>query len=54
MLRLVQQSVAVTVRRAFKACPLQAWELAADPRISVGEKKKCPPQKIKRSAQVRM
>ena len=31
----------------------QAWELAADPRISVG-KKKCLPPKIKRSAQIRM
>ena len=30
----------------------QAWELAADPRISV--EKKCPPPKIKRSAQIRM
>ena len=31
----------------------QAWELAADPRISAG-KEKCPPQNIKRSAQIRM
>ena len=28
---------------------IQAWELAADPRISVG--KKCPPPKIERSAE---
>ena len=32
---------------------LQAWELVADPRISVG-KKKCPPPKIKGFAQIRM
>ena len=31
----------------------QAWELATDPPISVG-KKKCPPKKMKRSAQIRM
>ena len=34
-------------------CRSQAWELAADPRISAG-KEKCPPQNIKRSAQIRM
>ena len=33
----------------------QAWESAADPRISVGKKeKKSPPPKIKRSTQIRM
>ena len=31
---------------------VQAWELAADPRISIG--KKMSAQKIKRSTQIRM
>ena len=41
------------VHQLFWVTSYQAWELAADPQISAG-KEKCPPPKIKRSAQIRM